>query len=55
MFNHEVAEATVRLDTAIRFRQAGGGYWYPDTLTDRTLSHWQGSRTFTRRKLRMKS
>ncbi len=46
MFNHEVAEATVRLDTAIRFRQAGGGYWYPDTTTDRNAIKLAGVKTF---------
>ena len=35
MFNFEIGPATQRLESAIRFRRKGGGYWYPDTLTDR--------------------
>ncbi|MEN6558547.1 MAG: hypothetical protein ABFC54_10250 [Thermoguttaceae bacterium] len=31
----EVEEGTERIDDAIQFRQKGGGYWYPDTTTDR--------------------
>jgi hypothetical protein len=46
MFNTERAEATVRLDTAIRFRQMGGGYWYPDTTTDRNAIKLAGVKTF---------
>jgi len=46
MFNSELAEATVRLDTAIRFRQMGGGYWYPDTTTDRNAVKLAGVKTF---------
>ncbi len=46
MFGSEVKEATIRLDTAIRFRQKGGGYWYPDTTTDRNAIHLTGLKTF---------
>jgi len=35
MFNHEIQPAFDRLADAIQFRQKGGGYWFPDTLTDR--------------------
>ncbi len=46
MFQHERAEATARLDTAIRFRQKGGGYWYPDTNIDRCAIELSGIRDF---------
>ena len=35
MFNFELEPAFGRLDDAVQFRQKGGGYWYPDTPTDR--------------------
>lgn len=35
MFNHKIGPASERLADAIQFRQMGGGYWFPDTLTDR--------------------
>ena len=46
MFNSEIAEATVRLDAAIRFRQKGGGYWYADTTTDRNAITLAGVKDF---------
>lgn len=35
MFNFEIEPAAQRLADAIQFRRMGGGYWFPDTLTDR--------------------
>ena len=35
MFNCEIQPPSERLADAIQFRQKGGDYWYPDTLTDR--------------------
>ncbi len=46
MFNSELAAATVRLDTAIRFRQKGGGYWYADTNIDRCAITLAGVKDF---------
>jgi hypothetical protein len=46
MFNSELAEATVRLDSAIRFRQKGGGYWYADTNIDRCAITLSGVKDF---------
>jgi hypothetical protein len=46
MFQRERAEAAARLDTAIRFRQKGGGYWYPDTNIDRCAIELAGVKTF---------
>ena len=35
MFNFELQPARERLADAIRFSRKGGGYFYPDDLTDR--------------------
>lgn len=35
MNNKELADATARLADAVHFRQATGGWWYPDLLVDR--------------------
>ena len=35
MFTFEIEPAAQRLEQGIQFRQMGGGYWFPDTLTDR--------------------
>jgi hypothetical protein len=42
MFDREVVPAHQRLADAIQFRQMGGGYWQPDTLTDRNAMRLSG-------------
>ena len=39
MFSYEVQPARERLADAVHFRQAGGGYWYPDLPVDRNALH----------------